>query len=224
MGKLYLVPTPIGNLKDITLRAIDVLAQVDLILAEDTRITKKLLKQYKINTKTKSYHIYNEHKLLNGIVDLLISDKNIALVSDSGSPCISDPGFLLVREVIRKGIDFESLPGASSIIPALTQSGFPTTNFIFEGFLPKKKGRNKKITELSKESRTAILFESPHRLIKLLNEIKDICGTEKNISISREISKIFEETIRGTVNECLLHFEQKEPKGEFVVCIQGLKS
>ena len=224
MGKLYLVPTPIGNLKDITLRAIEVLAQVDLILAEDTRVTKKLLKHYKITTKTKSYHIYNEHKLLNGIVDLLISDNNIALVSDSGFPCISDPGFLLVREVIRNGIDFESLPGASSIIPALTQSGFPTTNFIFEGFLPKKKGRNKKIIELSKETRTTVLFESPHRLIKLLNEIRDICGTEKNISISREISKIFEETIRGTVNECLLHFEQKEPKGEFVVCIQGLKS
>ena len=224
MGKLYLVPTPIGNLKDITLRAIDVLAQVDFILAEDTRKTKKLLKHYDINTITKSYHIYNEHKVLDEIINLLISDNNIALVSDSGFPCISDPGFLLVREVIRKGIDVESLPGASSIIPALTQSGFPTTNFIFEGFLPKKKGRNKKILQLSKETRTVVLFESPHRIIKLLKEIKDICGIEKNISISREISKIFEETIRVTVNECLSHFENNEPKGEFVICIEGLKS
>ena len=224
MGKLYIVPTPIGNLKDITLRAIDVLAQVDCILAEDTRKTKILLKHYEINTITKSYHIYNEHKVLDEIINLLISDKNIALVSDSGFPCISDPGFLLVREVIRKGIDVESLPGASSIFPALTLSGFPTTNFIFEGFLPKKKGRQKKILQLSIEKRTVILFESPYRLIKLLNEIKDICGAEKKISISREISKIFEETIRGTVDECLLHFEKKEPKGEFVICLQGFKS
>ena len=224
MGKLYIVPTPIGNLKDITLRAIDVLAQVDFILAEDTRKTKKLLKHYDINTITKSYHTYNEHKVLDEIINLLISDNNIALVSDSGFPCISDPGFLLVREVIRKGIYVESLPGASSIIPALTQSGFPTTNFIFEGFLPKKKGRNKKILQLSKETRTIVLFESPHRIIKLLKEIKDICGMEKKISISREISKIFEETIRGTVNECLSHFENNEPKGEFVICIEGLKS
>ncbi len=224
MGKLYLVPTPIGNLGDITLRALEVLAKVDLILAEDTRITKKLLNHYDINTKTKSYHIYNEHKILDQIINLLISDKNIALVSDSGSPCISDPGYTLVREVIRKGIDLESLPGASSIIPAITQSGFPTTNFIFEGFLPKKKGRKKKILELSKEKRTIIFFESPYRIIKLLNEIKEIFGAEKKISISREISKIFEETIRGTVNECLVHFEKKEPKGEFVICIQGFRS
>tara|TARA_Y100000768_G_scaffold42782_1_gene27998 strand:+ start:50 stop:724 length:675 start_codon:yes stop_codon:yes gene_type:complete len=224
MGKLYLVPTPIGNLKDITLRAIDVLAQVDFILAEDTRRTKKLLKHYDINTITKSYHIYNEHKVLDEIINLLISDNNIALVSDSGFPCISDPGFLLVREVIRKGIDVESLPGASSIIPAITQSGFPTTNFIFEGFLPKKKGRNKKILQISKETKTVVLFESPHRIIKLLNEIKDVCGVEKNISISREISKIFEETTRGNVNECLSHFENNQPKGEFVICIEGLKS
>ena len=224
MGKLYLVPTPIGNLKDITLRAIEVLGQVDLILAEDTRTTKNLLKHYKIRTKTKSYHIYNEHSSINVIIKLLISDNDIALVSDSGFPCISDPGFLLVREVISKGIDFESLPGASSIIPALTLSGFPTTNFIFDGFLPKKKGRKKKLLELSNETRTVILFESPHRIIKLLNEIKEVFGTEKNISISREISKIFEETIRGTINECLLYFEKKKPKGEFVICIQGIKS
>ena len=224
MGKLYLVPTPIGNLKDITLRAIETLSQVDLILAEDTRTTKKLLNHYDIKTKTKSYHIYNEHKTLNEIINLLTSENNIALVSDSGFPCISDPGFLLVREVIREGIDIESLPGASSIIPALTQSGFPTTNFIFEGFLPKKKGRKKKILKLSRETRTVILFESPFRLTKLLNEIKDICGVEKNISISREISKIFEETIRGTVQECLMHFEKNEPKGEFVICIQGIKT
>ena len=224
MGKLYIVPTPIGNLKDITLRAIDVLAQVDCILAEDTRKTKILLKHYEINTITKSYHIYNEHKVLDEIINLLISDKNIALVSDSGFPCISDPGFLLVREVIHKGIDVESLPGPSSIFPALTLSGFPTTNFIFEGFLPKKKGRSKKIIKLSKETRTVVLFESPHRIIKLLTEIKDICGIEKNISVSREISKIFEETIRGTVNECLSHFENNEPKGEFVICIEGLKN
>ena len=224
MGKLYLVPTPIGNLRDITLRALEVLAKVDLILAEDTRMTKKLLNHYEINTKTKSYHVYNEHKALDEIINLLITNNKIALVSDSGFPCISDPGFTLVREAISKGIDLESLPGASSIIPALTQSGFPTKGFIFEGFLPKKKGRQKKILELSKEKRTVILFESPYRLIKLLNEIKDICGVEKNISISREISKIFEETIRGTVDECLLHFEKKEPKGEFVICLQGFKS
>ena len=192
-------------------------------MAEDTRVTKKLLNHYEINTKTKSYHVYNEHKALSEIINLLISDNNIALVSDSGYPCISDPGFTLVREAISKGIDLESLPGASSIIPALTQSGLPTTCFIFEGFLPKKKGRQKKIFELSKEKRTVILFESPYRVIKLLNEIKDICGAEKNISISREISKIFEETIRGTVDECLSHFENNEPKGEFVICIEGLK-
>ena len=224
MGKLYLVPTPIGNLKDITLRAIEVLGQVDLILAEDTRTTKKLLNHYKIKTKTKSYHIYNERSSINEIINLLASGKNIALVSDSGFPCISDPGFLLIRELISKGIETESLPGASSIIPALTQSGFPTTNFVFEGFLPKKKGRKKKIMQLSKETRTMVLFESPHRIIKLLNEIKEVCGTEKNISISREISKIFEETIRGNFNECLMYFEKKKPKGEFVICIQGLKS
>ena len=224
MGKLYLVPTPIGNLRDITLRALEVLAKVDLILAEDTRMTKKLLNHYEINTKTKSYHVYNEHKALDEIINLLITNNKIALVSDSGFPCISDPGFTLVREAISKGIDLESLPGASSIIPALTQSGFPTKGFIFEGFLPKKKGRQKKILELSKEKRTVILFESPYRLIKLLNEIKDICGVEKNISISREISKIFEETIRGTVEECLLYFKKKEPKGEFVICVQGFKS
>ena len=224
MGKLYLVPTPIGNLRDITLRALEVLAKVDLILAEDTRMTKKLLNHYEINTKTKSYHVYNEHKALDEIINLLITNNKIALVSDSGFPCISDPGFTLVREAISKGIDLESLPGASSIIPALTQSGFPTKGFIFEGFLPKKKGRQKKILELSKEKRTVILFESPYRLIKLLNEIKDICGVEKNISISREISKIFEETIRGTVEECLLYFKKKEPKGEFVICLQGFKS
>ena len=223
MGKLYLVPTPIGNLKDITLRAIDVLRQVDLILAEDTRKTKKLLNHYEINTKTKSYHIYNEHQVLKEIVNLLISDNKVALVTDSGFPCMSDPGFLLVREVICKGIDLESLPGSSSIIPALTQSGFPTTNFIFEGFLPKKKGRKKKILELSKETRTVVLFESPYRILKLLNEIKEFYGTEKKISISRELSKLYEETIRGTVKECLSHFEKKAPKGEFVICIKGSK-
>jgi 16S rRNA (cytidine1402-2'-O)-methyltransferase len=220
-NKLYIVPTPIGNLEDITLRAIKTLEQVDLILAEDTRNSGFLCKHFNIKTPIQSYHKDNEHKILDTIVQQLQQQKNIALISDAGTPSISDPGFLLVRACIENNIEVETLPGATALIPALVNSGFPTDRFIFEGFLPHQKGRQKRILALTEETRTLIFYESPYRLIKLLKEIIEFFGADRHVSISREITKKFEENIRGTANEALLHFSNKEPKGEFVVIIKG---
>jgi len=219
-GKLYIVPTPIGNLKDITLRAIEVLKNVDLILAEDTRVSAKLLKHYQISKPLIAHHSHNEHKN-KSILNDLITGKDIALISDAGTPAISDPGHVLVKECIANNIKIESLPGATAFVPALINSGFPTDSFVFEGFLPHKKGRKTKIESFINQTRTIILYESPHRVIKLLEELNSILGQEKKISISREITKKFEETIIGTSAELLAHFKDNEPRGEFVVCIEG---
>ena len=222
MSKLILVPTPVGNLQDITLRAIEVLKNVELILAEDTRKTKILLQHFEIKTRLEAYHKFNEHKSLNRIINLIKNGTETALVSDAGTPGISDPGFLLVRECIKNEIVVETLPGATSFVPALVNSGLPCDRFVFEGFLPQKKGRNKKFEILSTEERTIILFESPFRLIKTLNQLAEYMGTERKISVSRELTKIYEENIRGTVNEVLQYFsEKKEIKGEIVIVVEG---
>jgi 16S rRNA (cytidine1402-2'-O)-methyltransferase len=218
---LTLVPTPIGNLKDITLRALETLQQVDLILSEDTRTSGILLKHYNISKPLQSFHIFNEHKTLQKIISLLKEGKKVALISDAGTPAISDPGFLIVRECIAAGIDINCLPGATALIPALVVSGLPTESFVFEGFLPLKKGRQSKFIQLQEEQRTMVFYESPHRIIKTLEECIKYFGENRPASVSREISKLFEENIRGTLSEILSIFTQKSPKGEFVVCIQG---
>ena len=221
MSKLYLIPTPIGNLEDITLRALRVLKEVDIVLAEDTRTTKKLFSHFKITTDLAPFHMHNEHKVLQKWIDSLRKGKCIALVSDAGTPAISDPGFLLVRECIKEGIDVDCFPGATACIPALVNSGFPCDKFIFEGFLPVKRGRQIRMRVLTQEERTMIFYESPHRIIKTLNQFAEFFGEDRTISVSREISKMFEETIRGTVNEVLLKLNQKKPKGEFVIVVAG---
>lgn len=221
MEGLIIVPTPIGNLKDITFRSIEVLREVDLVLAEDTRTSGQLFKHLDIATKFFPFHIHNEHKSLQNIIEKLKSGIKIALVSDAGTPGISDPGFLLIRECIKENIHVECLPGATAFTPALVISGFPTDRFCFEGFLPHKKGRQSRLEELKEESRTIIFYESPHRLLKSLNQFKDYFGVERNISVSREISKKFEETIRGKLSEVLEHFEKNEPRGEFVIVVEG---
>ena len=221
MSKLYLIPTPIGNLQDITFRAVAILGEVDLVLAEDTRKTKGLFLHYNINTPLSSFHMHNEHKVLNKWISQLKKGKVIGLVSDAGTPAISDPGFLLVRECIKQGIDVECLPGACAFLPALVNSGLPSDKFVFEGFLPIKKGREKRIRLLSEEKRTIILYESPHRLIKTLNQLLEYLGKERIISVSRELTKIFEETKRGKIEELIEYFSRKNPKGEFVITVQG---
>ncbi|NND52678.1 MAG: 16S rRNA (cytidine(1402)-2'-O)-methyltransferase [Flavobacteriaceae bacterium] len=223
MGKLYLVPTPIGNLKDISLRAIDVLSEADLILAEDTRSSGKLLKHFNIDTSMQSHHMHNEHKTVNSIVDKLKSGMTIALISDAGTPGISDPGFLLVRACIENGIDVECLPGATALIPALVNSGLPIDKFVFEGFLPVKKGRQTRLKELADEARTMVFYESPHKLLKTLGHFGDYFGTDRRISVSRELSKLYEETVRGTIDEVVNHFSKKPPKGEIVIVVAGKK-
>ncbi len=223
MGKLYLVPTPIGNLKDMTFRAVDVLNEVDLILAEDTRNSGKLLKHYQINTPMHSHHMHNEHQTVAGIVNRILAGENIALISDAGTPAISDPGFLLTRACVEAGIQVDCLPGATAFVPALVNSGFPNDKFVFEGFLPPKKGRQTRLEILAEESRTIILYESPHKLLKSLKQIGEFFGEERRVSVSREITKLHEETIRGTVLEVLKHYESKPPKGEIVVVIEGKK-
>ena len=224
MSCLYVIPTPIGNLKDITFRAIEILKEVDLILAEDTRTTSRLLKEYNILTKSSSYHLHNEHRITSKIVEkLLAEEKKYALVSDAGTPAISDPGFLLIRECVKQGIKVISLPGPTAFVPAILQSGFPCDSFIFEGFLPHKKGRQKKILQIKEEKRTVILYESPHRIVKLLSELHQHIGEERKISISRELTKKFEETITKTALELKHVFENEKPKGEFVVVIEGKK-
>lgn len=219
MSKLYIVPTPIGNLEDITLRAIRILKEVDLVLAEDTRTTRKLLAHYDIHTPLESYHIFNEHQKTSELADRIRSGQTIALVSDAGTPSISDPGFMLVRACIERNIDIECLPGPTALIPALVNSGYPSDKFCFEGFLPHKKGRKTRISRLADESRTIVLYESPHRLIRTLNELKDAMGPERKCSVSREISKIHEETVRGTLSDLVEHFERKAPRGELVIVI-----
>ena len=218
---LYIVPTPIGNLEDITLRAIKVLKSVDLILAEDTRTSGKLLKHYDILTQMHSHHMHNEHKTVQGIIQKLKSGLNIALISDAGTPAISDPGFLLTRACVENEINVECLPGATAFVPALVNSGLPNDKFIFEGFLPVKKGRQTRLLILAEEPRTIILYESPHKLIKTLSNICEYFGEERQISVSRELSKLFEETKRGTVKNVLEHYTDHPPKGEIVVVVSG---
>ena len=218
---LWLVPTPIGNLGDISLRALDTLRNASLILAEDTRTTGKLLKHYDISTPMKSYHMHNEHKSLSKIINELSNGSSVALVSDAGSPGISDPGFLLVRACVEAEIPVHVLPGATALIPALTVSGLPCERFVFEGFLPQKKGRQTRLKALTNETRTMVFYESPHRLVKTLTQLIEFLGEDRNASVSREISKKFEETIRGTLQSILTHFSQIPPKGEFVIVVEG---
>jgi len=223
MSKLFLVPTPIGNLEDITFRSVRILNEADLILAEDTRTSGKLLKHFDIKPPMQSFHMHNEHKILDKMIDKLKQGIKIALISDAGTPGISDPGFLLVRACVEEGIETECLPGATALIPALVQSGFPTDRFIFEGFLPPKKGRQTRLKLWSEETRTIVFYESPHKIVKTLSQLKEFVGGDRRLSVSRELSKKFEETVRGTVNELILHFTYKAPKGEFVIVLEGKK-
>ncbi len=221
MGKLFIVPTPIGNLEDITFRAIKTLKEVDLILAEDTRQTKKLCSHYNIETKLQPYHQHNEHHTTEKIIHLLKSNTQLALVSDAGTPGISDPGFLIVRTCLQNDIAVECLPGATAFIPALVNSGIPCDKFIFEGFLPHKKGRQTRLRKLADEDRTMIFYESPHRLIKTLSQFMEHFGPDRNICVSRELTKVFEENIRGNIETVLAHYESNKPKGEIVIIVTG---
>lgn len=218
---LYLVPTPIGNLKDITLRALEVLQSVDVILAEDTRTTSKLLNHYQIQKPLSPYHQHNEHKILQHLVDQLLTGKTMAVVTDAGTPAISDPAFLLVRECIKNGIKVECLPGATAFVPALVNSGLTTNRFAFEGFLPLKKGRHTLLTQLATEERTLIFYESPMRLVKTLEDFIQYFGPDRRCSVSRELTKLFEENARGTLQEVHDHFKQKAVKGEIVIVVEG---
>ena len=220
---LYIIPTPIGNLKDITLRALDTLSNVDLILAEDTRKTGQLLKHYEITQPMQSFHAHNEHKVLTSVLKRLEAGEKMALVSDAGTPSISDPGFLLVRACLENNIGVECLPGATAFVPALVKSGFPSDRFLFEGFLPQKKGRKSRLELLSQEKRTIILYESPHRILKLLEELKVNFGPDRIISVSRELTKIYEETLNDTIENLIEHFTEHKIKGEFVVVIKGVE-
>jgi 16S rRNA (cytidine1402-2'-O)-methyltransferase len=219
MSKLFIVPTPIGNLKDITIRAIDTLQTVDIIYAEDTRTSSKLLSHYEISTPMQSFHMHNEHAKINNIISSFKQGKTGAIISDAGTPGISDPGFSLVRACIENDIEVECLPGPTALIPALINSGFPCEKFSFEGFLPAKKGRTKRLKEIATQKKTMIFYESPHRLIKTLKDFFEYFGTKRQVSVSREISKKFEETIRGTLSQAIDHFEKNKPKGEFVIVL-----
>jgi len=222
--QLTLIPTPIGNLKDITLRALEELRNADLILAEDTRTTGILLKHYEIARPLQSYHIFNEHKSVLKIVDTIRSGKKVVLVSDAGTPGISDPGFLLVRACLENGIGVTCLPGATAFVPALVMSGLPSDAFVFEGFLPVKKGRQTRLNALKEESRTMVFYESPHRILKTLEQFRETFGDDRRAAVSREISKMYEETVRGTLSEILTIFAGKAPKGEIVIVIEGNKN
>ncbi len=223
ISKLYIVPTPIGNLEDMTFRAVRVLKEVDTILAEDTRTSGKLLKHFEIGTQMQSHHMHNEHKMVTRLVERLKSGESIALISDAGTPAISDPGFLLTRACIENDIEVECLPGATAFVPALVNSGLPNDKFVFEGFLPIKKGRQTRMELLAEEPRTIIFYESPHKLIKTLTQFAEHFGSDRKISVSRELTKLYEETVRGTIKEVLTHFENKPPKGEFVLVVDGRK-
>lgn len=223
MSKLTLVPTPIGNLGDMSYRAVEVLKQVAVVLAEDTRTSGNLLRHFEISTPLRAFHAHNEHKVLDRVLDELASGVEMALVSDAGTPGISDPGFLLVRACIERGIAVECLPGATSIIPAVVVSGMPCDRFAYEGFLPHKKGRQTRLKAIALESRTVVMLESPHRVVRLLGELCEHCGEDRRVSVSREISKRFEETVRGSLAEVKAHFTEHPPKGEFVVVLAGLE-
>lgn len=224
MGKLYLVPTPIGNLEDMTLRAIKVLKEVDVVLAEDTRTSGKLLKHFEIDTPLQSHHMHNEHKQLDGLVQKMKEGAIFALISDAGTPAISDPGFLLTRACVENDIEVECLPGPTAFVPALVNSGLPNDRFVFEGFLPIKKGRQTRLLELAEETRTMVFYESPHKLIKTLTHFGEYFGEDRAISVSRELTKLYEETVRGTIAELIAYFTTKAPKGEFVIVVGGKKS
>ena len=221
MSKLYIVPTPIGNLEDMTFRAIRILKEADLILAEDTRTSGKLLKHFEISTHMHSHHMHNEHKTIENVIARLKAGENIALISDAGTPAISDPGFLLTRACVENGIAVECLPGATAFVPALVNSGLPNDKFVFEGFLPEKKGRQTRYLELAEETRTMILYVSPHKLVKTLAEFVTYFGEDRQICVSRELSKLHEENRRGTAKEVLAHFEKTAPRGEIVVVVAG---
>lgn len=220
-GKLYIVPTPVGNLEDMTFRAIRILKEVDLILAEDTRTSGILLKHFEIKNALQSHHKFNEHKTLESVINRIKAGANVALISDAGTPGISDPGFLMARECARNGIEVQCLPGATAFVPAIVASGLPNDRFCFEGFLPQKKGRMTRLQALSEEHRTMIFYESPYRLVKTLTQLAEYFGDERPASVSREISKVHEETVRGTLNELVRHFTENEPKGEIVLIVGG---
>lgn len=224
MGKLYLVPTPIGNLADITLRAVTVLKEADGILAEDTRTSGKLLKHLEVQTPMQSYHMHNEHQRTQGLVQKMLDGATYALISDAGTPAISDPGFLIVRACLEAGVTVECLPGATALIPALVNSGLPNDRFVFEGFLPVKKGRQTRLLALQEETRTMVFYESPHKLLKTLKQFSEFFGADRLASVSRELTKLHEETVRGTLAEVLQHFEKKPPKGELVLVVAGKSS
>ena len=224
MGILYVVPTPVGNMEDMTFRAVRILKEVDLVLAEDTRTSGILLKHYEIKNQLMSHHKFNEHGTSAGIVSRLLAGENVALISDAGTPGISDPGFFLVREAVRAGVEVQCLPGATAFVPALVSSGLPCDRFAFEGFLPQKKGRQTKLQSLQSESRTMIFYESPYRLLKTLQQFAEVFGMERQVSVCREISKVHEESVRGTLEEVIAHFVEHAPKGEIVIVVEGGKS
>ena len=221
MPKLYIIPTPIGNLEDMTYRAVRLLREVDIVLAEDTRTSQVLLKHYGIERKLFSHHKYNEHQTVEFVASRIEAGESVALISDAGTPGISDPGFLLVRTCLERDLEVETLPGATAFVPALVQSGFPCDRFCFEGFLPQKKGRKKRLNALAEEPRTMIFYESPFRVLKALGEFSEVFGAERRVSVSRELSKKFEQTVRGTISEVIAHFEAHPPKGEFVMIVEG---
>jgi len=223
MSKLYIVPTPIGNLEDMTFRAVSILKSADAILAEDTRTSGKLLKHFEVKTPMQRHHMHNEHKTVERLVERLKSGETIALISDAGTPAISDPGFLLTRACVENGIEVDCLPGATAFVPALVNSGLPNDKFVFEGFLPVKKGRQTRLKFLAQETRTIIFYESPHKLIKTLGHFCEYFGEERPVSVSRELTKMYEETIRGTAKQVLEHYTNKPPKGEIVVVVGGKK-
>ena len=219
---LYLVPTPVGNMEDITMRALRILREADLILAEDTRTSGNLLRHFDIRKPMLSYHKFNEHQTVASVVERLKAGETIAVVSDAGTPGISDPGFLVVREAVKAGVEVQTLPGATAFVPALVSSGLPCDRFCFEGFLPQKKGRQTRLNALREETRTMIFYESPHRVVKALEQMQEVFGEERRCSVCREISKVYEESVRGTISEVLEHFKENEPKGEFVIVIEGI--
>ena len=224
MGILYIVPTPVGNMEDMTFRAVRILKEVDLVLAEDTRTSGILLKHYEIKNALMSHHKFNEHGTSAGIVNRLLAGENVALISDAGTPGISDPGFYLVREAVRAGVEVQCLPGATAFVPALVSSGLPCDRFAFEGFLPQKKGRQTKLQSLKDEERTMIFYESPFRLVKTLLQFAEVYGGDRQVSVCREISKVHEESVRGSLTEVIAHFQEKEPKGEIVIVLAGRNS
>ena len=223
-GMLYVVPTPVGNMEDMTFRAIRVLKEVDFILAEDTRTSSVLLHHFDIKNELHSHHKFNEHQTCQKVVERLLAGQTAALISDAGTPGISDPGFMLVRECVKNDIEVQTLPGATAFVPALVSSGLPCDKFVFEGFLPQKKGRQKRLSELNEETRTLVFYESPYRVVKTLEQFAEVFGEERQVSCCREISKIHEESVRGTVAEVLQHFKEHEPKGEFVIVVGGVNS